>query len=107
MDYVICYTTSTGDTWEGINGEDAMQIRVSEICDTGLDPADIMVFPKAAEIDLQPNEDCEITRHLIDIVDNAVALAGYKIINGFPNTVCVRHLESRRPFEIKVTELVD
>jgi len=110
MDYIICYITGTGKSiWEGVNGEDAMHIRVSELCDSGLDSADIMVFPITAEIDANQSqvEKCEITRHILDIVDCAVALAGYKVLDGDKDTVCVRHQDSRRHFEIKVNELID
>ena len=44
--YVICYTDANGeDVWEVVYGEDAMQIRVSELFDELLcNDEDIMVF---------------------------------------------------------------
>jgi len=86
-----------------------MHVRVSELCDNGLDPADIMVFPKTAEIDANQYqaEKCEITRHILDTVDHAIALAGYTVIDGDSDTICVRHQDSRRHFEIKVNESID
>ena len=49
--FIICYADNNGKaTWEPINGEDAMHIRVSELCDEGLDSEDIMVFDMKDEI---------------------------------------------------------
>ena len=50
--YVLCFYDSLkkANTWELISGEDAMQIRVSELCDNGLDSEDIMVFNADDEI---------------------------------------------------------
>lgn len=38
------------NTWEYVSGEDAMQIRVSELCDSGTDADDILVFDADNEI---------------------------------------------------------
>lgn len=44
--YVICYENANGkNVWEIVDGEDAMQIRVSELVDKLLcDDEDILVF---------------------------------------------------------------
>jgi hypothetical protein len=67
-----------------------------------------MVFPKTDEIDAneQRVEQCEIIRHIFDTIDNAVALAGYRVLDGDEDTVCIRHQDSKRHFEIKVNELI-
>lgn len=52
--YVICYFDRKLklNIWELISGEDAMQNRVSELCDDeGLEPDDIMVFNADDEIE--------------------------------------------------------
>ena len=49
--FIICYVDKNQNAvWEIISGEDAMQIRVSELCDNGLDSEDIMVFDMEDEI---------------------------------------------------------
>ena len=49
--FIICYTNKSGNAaWEIISGEDAMQNRVSDLCDEGLDSEDIMVFDMENEI---------------------------------------------------------
>lgn len=51
--YVICYFDSKlrTNTWELVSGEDAMQIRISELCNNELDPEDFMVFNVNDEIE--------------------------------------------------------
>lgn len=41
--YVICWTASAGPKWEVVSGYDAMDIRVSEIVDSGVESDDIVV----------------------------------------------------------------
>ena len=46
MEYMICWSDSDvlENTWEIVSGEDAMQIRVSDLCRHGIEEEDIFVF---------------------------------------------------------------
>ena len=49
--YYLCYETKSGPTWEVIDGEDAMQQRVDEICKQhGLASEDVHVFSEDDEL---------------------------------------------------------
>lgn len=50
--YMICWSDNDllENTWEIVSGEDAMQIRVSDLCDSGIDVEEIMVFNMENEI---------------------------------------------------------
>ena len=52
MDYMICWSDDKvlENTWEIISGEDAMQIRVSELCDSGIQEEDIHAFEMENEL---------------------------------------------------------
>lgn len=44
-DYILCYCRDGKNVWEGAYGEDAMQIRVSELTkELSISPEDIIVF---------------------------------------------------------------
>lgn len=50
MRFILCYTFKKEQVWEEIIGEDAMNVRLSEICrETGLTEDDIMVFDKESQ----------------------------------------------------------
>jgi hypothetical protein len=50
-EYIICYVNEIGDNvWEVIDGEDAMQERVCELEEIGIDFDDIMVFEKSSQL---------------------------------------------------------
>ena len=50
--YIICfYNKELGtNTWELVSGDDAMQIRVSNLCDSGLEADEIHVFDMDDEL---------------------------------------------------------
>ena len=50
--YMICWADQDllENTWEIVSGEDAMQIRVSDLYDSGIDVEEIMVFNMENEI---------------------------------------------------------
>lgn len=50
MRFILCYTFKKEQVWEEIIGEDAMNVRLSEIFgETGLTEDDIMVFDKESQ----------------------------------------------------------
>lgn len=61
--YIICYYDNIKEipTWEGVNGEDAMQNRVAELCESGVCPVEeISVFNEDDEIDNKKEETAQI-----------------------------------------------
>ncbi len=48
--YILLYELDCNKLWECVDGEDAMHIRVSELCDMGLNAENIMVFDIEDEI---------------------------------------------------------
>lgn len=47
MRFILCYILGKEQVWDEIIGEDAMNVRLSEICEeTDLTDDDIMVFDK-------------------------------------------------------------
>lgn len=112
--YIICYYSEElkCNTWERVSGEDAMRVRVSELCGEGLDSGDILVFSEAGELDtpvhtneVEQENDGEIT-HICSILDVSIALSGYKVMDGGRDGFVIRNAHTDRDFEIKITELV-
>jgi len=54
--FMICWTNRNEKTWEIIEGEDAMQVFVSELIDNGTDESGIMVFNLEDELDNKEHE---------------------------------------------------
>jgi len=50
-------------------------------------------------------EKTEITAHIFDVIDSSLAMAGYKIMDGDADSICIRHCASDTDYEIKVVEL--
>jgi hypothetical protein len=52
-----------------------------------------------------PGEPSEVKGHILEVIDRALPLAGYKVMDGDNESVIIRHSESARDFEIRVTPL--
>ena len=52
-----------------------------------------------------PSVKDDIKAHIFDVIDSSLAIAGYKIMDGDSNNVCIRHCASDTDFEIKVDQL--
>jgi hypothetical protein len=48
----------------------------------------------------------DIKTHIFDVIDSALALAGYKIMDGNRDSVIIRHCASDTDYEIKINEMV-
>lgn len=51
------------------------------------------------------NEPSDIKAHILEVIDHALPLAGYKVMDGDNDSVIIRHSGSDTDFEIKVVTL--
>ncbi len=42
---------------------------------------------------------------IFDVIEQALALAGYKVLDGDRNSIIIRHKSSDSDYEIKITEI--
>lgn len=47
-----------------------------------------------------------MTSDIFDVIESALAMAGYKILDGDADSVIIRHKNSDIDYEIKVSEII-
>ena len=54
---------------------------------------------------MSSKDPADVIAHIMEVLDRAMPLAGYKVMDGDGDSVIIRHSESDTDFEIKVSTL--
>jgi len=60
---------------------------------------------RADHVTGQENDRVGTVQHIFNVIDNALAMAGYKILDGDRDSVIIRYSRLDADFEIKISEI--